>query len=99
MSETGNVIETVAVPRGQAAQYLRMSTEHQRYSFDHQIARIVQYAKARKLDIVRSYEDHGKSGLKIAGRPGLLAGEPLQQRQDAPQGVPPPQGRRKSGGR
>lgn len=54
-----------------AAQYLRMSTEHQRYSLDNQTAAIREYAEARGFAIVQTYADAGKSGLSIKGRDGL----------------------------
>ncbi len=53
------------------AQYVRMSTEHQRYSTENQSDAIAQYAKQRGIDIVRTYSDEGKSGLRIQGRDGL----------------------------
>lgn len=54
-----------------AAQYVRMSTEHQQYSPENQVEIIRQYAAAHKMDIVQAYSDHGRSGLNIAGRDGL----------------------------
>jgi DNA invertase Pin-like site-specific DNA recombinase len=54
-----------------AAQYVRMSTELQQYSTTNQMARIAEYAEANDLDIVRTYLDEGKTGLKIQGRKGL----------------------------
>ncbi len=54
-----------------AAQYVRMSTEHQRYSTENQSDAIAQYAKQRGIEIVRTYSDEGKSGLRIHGRDGL----------------------------
>lgn len=48
-----------------------MSTEHQQYSTENQAAAIEEYAKARNMEIVRTYSDHGKSGLNLAGRLGL----------------------------
>jgi len=54
-----------------AAQYLRMSTEHQQYSILNQSAAIALYAAAHKLGIVRSFVDEGKSGTSIRGREGL----------------------------
>lgn len=39
--------ELQLAPRVRAAQYLRMSTEHQRYSLDNQSAAIAEYAEAR----------------------------------------------------
>lgn len=54
-----------------AAQYVRMSTEHQQYSPQNQLEVIRQYAAAHQMEIVREYSDHGRSGLNIAGREGL----------------------------
>lgn len=60
-------------PTIRAAQYVRMSTEHQQYSTDNQAARIAIYAEKHGLEIVKTYADEGKSGLNIKGRPALLA--------------------------
>jgi DNA invertase Pin-like site-specific DNA recombinase len=54
-----------------AAQYLRMSTEHQQYSIENQARRIQQYAEAHCFTVVQSYFDSGKSGLWLKGRRGL----------------------------
>jgi predicted site-specific integrase-resolvase len=54
-----------------AAQYVRMSTEHQQYSPQNQLDVIRQYAADHNMDIVQAYSDHGRSGLNIAGREGL----------------------------
>lgn len=54
-----------------AAKYVRMSTEHQRYSTENQSKAINEYASRRSIDIVRTYSDEGKSGLRIDGRDGL----------------------------
>ena len=54
-----------------AAQYVRMSTEHQQYSIDNQSLAIGTYAKSHNMEIVRTYADPGKSGLTIANRPSL----------------------------
>jgi DNA invertase Pin-like site-specific DNA recombinase len=54
-----------------AAQYVRMSTEHQQYSTANQKAAIAVYAAARGIGIVATYEDAGKSGLTFNGRPAL----------------------------
>ncbi|WP_433989117.1 hypothetical protein SuNHUV7_33070 (plasmid) [Pseudoseohaeicola sp. NH-UV-7] len=59
-----------AQPR-RAAQYVRMSTEHQRYSTENQSDAIAHYAVQRGIEIVRTYSDEGKSGLRIHGRDGL----------------------------
>lgn len=54
-----------------AASYIRMSTEHQNYSPEHQLAAITEYAAAHRLEIVQSYQDLGRSGLQIHNRPAL----------------------------
>ena len=58
-------------PDNRAAQYLRMSTEHQRYSLENQAVANALYAQARGLEIVRTYTDSGRSGLTLRGREGL----------------------------
>jgi DNA invertase Pin-like site-specific DNA recombinase len=59
---------TAAVP---AAAYVRMSTEHQQYSTENQLDRIREYAARRNMEIVRVFEDAGKSGLNVRGRESL----------------------------
>ena len=54
-----------------SAQYVRMSTDYQRYSIENQAAVIAAYAQLHKLSIVRTYRDEGESGLKIKDRMGL----------------------------
>src|SRR5215468_4100832 len=54
-----------------AAQYLRMSTDHQQYSIANQAAAIALYAAAHNIAIVRSFIDEGKTGTTIKGRLGL----------------------------
>lgn len=54
-----------------AAEYVRMSTEHQRYSTENQADAIRHYAAARGLEVVRTYADEGKSGLRLDGRDAL----------------------------
>ena len=54
-----------------AAEYVRMSTEHQQYSTHNQADKIREYAKRRGLEIVRTYADEGKSGLSLEGRASL----------------------------
>jgi DNA invertase Pin-like site-specific DNA recombinase len=56
-----------------AAQYVRMSTDHQRYSIDNQLAAIKAFAERHEYRLVRTYADEGRSGLDLAGRPGLQA--------------------------
>lgn len=54
-----------------AAEYVRMSTDHQKYSTENQSDAIKQYAQSRGIEIVKTYADAGKSGLKIEGRDAL----------------------------
>ncbi len=54
-----------------AAQYVRMSTEHQQYSTNNQSDKILEYARHRNIEIVRTYADEGKSGLSLGGRASL----------------------------
>jgi DNA invertase Pin-like site-specific DNA recombinase len=55
-----------------AAQYVRMSTDYQRYSIENQAAVIAAYAQVHGLTIVRTYRDEGESGLKLKNRVGLI---------------------------
>jgi len=54
-----------------AAEYLRMSTEHQRYSYENQSSAIHQYANSQRFTIVRTYSDFAKSGITLRRREGL----------------------------
>ena len=54
-----------------AAEYVRMSTEHQQYSTENQGDKIREYAARRGIEIVKTYADAGKSGLNIGGRLAL----------------------------
>ena len=54
-----------------AAEYVRMSTEHQQYSTENQADCIREYAARHGIQIVRTYADEGKSGLRIDGREAL----------------------------
>jgi len=56
-----------------AAQYLRMSTEHQQYSFANQEAAIAKYAAQNGFRIVHTYRDSGRSGVNLRQRPALRA--------------------------
>jgi hypothetical protein len=48
-----------------AAQYLRMSTEHQQYSLENQSAAIQKYAELHGFEVVRTYLDEARSGLVL----------------------------------
>ncbi|KZM49682.1 serine recombinase [Labrenzia sp. OB1] len=54
-----------------AVEYVRMSTEHQKYSTENQSDVIRRYAANRGFEIIRTYKDAGRSGLNLAGRSGL----------------------------
>jgi DNA invertase Pin-like site-specific DNA recombinase len=63
---------SLAVKAGRAAMYVRMSTEHQQYSTENQADAIRQYAERRNLSIVKTFIDHGKSGLRLSSRIALI---------------------------
>jgi len=67
---SSNADQTAGKPV-RAAQYVRMSTEHQQYSTLNQADVIQEYAERRGFEIVRTYADEGKSGLNVAGREAL----------------------------
>lgn len=53
------------------AQYLRMSTDHQQYSIFNQSEFIKDYAEKHNMEIAYTYDDAGKSGINLSGRPAL----------------------------
>lgn len=69
------VVHKSKLPQAQrsihAAQYVRMSTDYQKYSITNQAAAIAAYAQLHGLSIVRTYRDEGESGLRIKNRAGL----------------------------
>lgn len=54
-----------------AVAYVRMSTDHQKYSTENQLDVIRHYPTARGLELVRVFEDSGRSGLRLDGREAL----------------------------
>jgi DNA invertase Pin-like site-specific DNA recombinase len=54
-----------------AAEYVRMSTEHQQYSIENQNDAIHRYAETHAMHIVQTYSDADRSGLNIKGRRAL----------------------------
>jgi len=60
-------MSTVSVP---SAQYLRRSTEHQRYSLDNQQAAIARHADQHGFSVVQTYTD-ARSGVVLGRRSGL----------------------------
>ncbi|MBI2843870.1 MAG: recombinase family protein [Armatimonadetes bacterium] len=51
--------------RTSAVIYARMSFEHQQYSTENQCDVIREYAARHDMDILRTYTDEGKSGLRL----------------------------------
>jgi len=66
-----------------AAQYLRMSTEHQQYSLENQSTAIQKYANSQGFEVVRTYSDAARSGLVLKRRVALR-----QLLQDVVSGTP-----------
>ncbi len=54
-----------------AAMYVRMSTDHQKYSTENQADSIREYAGRYNIEIIKTYTDSGKSGLSLDGRDAL----------------------------
>jgi len=54
-----------------AAQYVRMSTDLQKYSIENQKATIQQYAEQHDFIVVKTYTDAGKGGIVLKHRTGL----------------------------
>jgi len=67
----GRGLRPAPVAARRAAEYVRMSTEHQKYSTENQSEAIRQYATERGFQIVKTYADEGKSGLSLDGRDAL----------------------------
>lgn len=58
-------------PVRHAAMYVRMSTDHQKYSTENQADTIREYAARHNIEIIKIYADQGKSGLSLDGRDAL----------------------------
>ena len=54
-----------------AAQYLRVSSDQQKYAIENQAAALAAYAAHRNIQIVSTYSDQGRRGVRITGRDGL----------------------------
>ena len=67
-TDTNQVRSETDVP---AVAYVRMSTDHQKYSTENQLEVIRNYAAARGLEILRVFQDSGRSGLRLDGREAL----------------------------
>jgi DNA invertase Pin-like site-specific DNA recombinase len=68
MAQQGDVMHASLVP---AAQYLRMSTDHQQYSLANQAEAISRYAAQKGFEIIKTYTDAARSGLQLKNRAGL----------------------------
>jgi len=68
---TGESDSSAPTPPLPVAEYVRMSTDHQRYSTANQAAAIRAYATSHGMRIVKTFMDEGKSGLDMEGRDGL----------------------------
>jgi DNA invertase Pin-like site-specific DNA recombinase len=64
---TGSTIDK----RTSAAEYVRMSTDHQQYSTANQSQAIREYADRNRFRIEKTYTDSGKSGLNLDDRDAL----------------------------
>jgi DNA invertase Pin-like site-specific DNA recombinase len=64
-------VQTAVAGPVRAAQYVRMSTEHQQYSTENQTDAMRRFAEARGMEVVRTYSDAARSGLNLEGRDGL----------------------------
>jgi DNA invertase Pin-like site-specific DNA recombinase len=64
----GHIPMTERVP---AAQYLRVSTDHQQYSLENQSAAIRKYAELRNFEIPETYTDAARTGVILKRRSGL----------------------------
>ncbi|MEW6437758.1 MAG: recombinase family protein [Pseudomonadota bacterium] len=53
-----------------AVAYVRMSTDLQEFSPENQLAAIMGYAEQRGFEVIRVYDDAGRSGLRADNRPG-----------------------------
>lgn len=60
------------VPLIPAVEYVRMSTDSQKLSIPFQQRTIRQYAEEHGMEVIRTYADEGKSGLKLKGREALI---------------------------
>src|SRR5579862_5691686 len=68
MGQQEGFMDTCFLP---AAQYLRMSTDHQQYSLGNQADAVARYALQHGFHIVKTYSDPAKSGLLLKNRAGL----------------------------
>lgn len=70
-SYSQKVLQNKSEDETPVALYVRMSTEYQKYSIANQTDELLKYAKKRKMKVIKTYADAGKSGLQIKNRKGL----------------------------
>lgn len=61
-------LDTSAPDQRRAVAYVRMSTDHQKYSTDNQLDAIRDYAAKNNIALVHTFADEGKSGMRVKGR-------------------------------
>ncbi|WP_232831300.1 recombinase family protein, partial [Pseudogemmobacter bohemicus] len=61
-------LDTSAPGQRRAVAYVRMSTDHQKYSTDNQLDAIRDYAAKNSIALVHTFADEGKSGMRVKGR-------------------------------
>jgi len=61
-------LDTSAPDQRREVAYVRMSTDHQKYSTDNQLDAIRDYAAKSDIALVRTFADEGKSGMRVKGR-------------------------------
>ncbi|MFM0294483.1 MULTISPECIES: recombinase family protein [Paraburkholderia] len=70
--ESASAICSMPTRAHAAAQYIRMSTDQQQFSPDAQKQAISEYAKVHGIQVVRTHEDAGLSGLTLRERSALV---------------------------
>lgn len=58
--------------REKAVAYVRMSTDHQKYSIGNQLDVIEDYANRNNFEITEVFSDEGKSGVQLKGRDSAI---------------------------
>ncbi|MBL4603751.1 MAG: recombinase family protein [Emcibacteraceae bacterium] len=66
-----NIIPNNGGVKVSVVSYVRMSTDHQRYSIENQKYTISDYARNHGMNVIKTYSDTGRTGLSIKGRKGL----------------------------
>ena len=64
--------DLIVAGRPNAVEYIRVSTEYQRYSLENQQKAIAEFAQKMGYNIVDTYADSGRSGLTTKDRAGLI---------------------------